>query len=1115
MNILLVSQCSKKALTETRRIIDQFAERRGDRTWQTPITNIGLMTLRKLLKKTARRNTAVACHWIRGKNHTELLWIVGNASKFNQQGAVPTNITRRDILRADDENGWATQEDIALLTGIAALFHDFGKANDMFQSKLRSKKVMCEPYRHEWVSLRMFAAFVDGRSDQQWLTALSEVSEKDDMRLIAKLIKDHPDKKHKNPFSLKSPQKLPPTARAVAWLILTHHKLPQYPAFGQNAPNLNYAEKFLDSQLNPSWNSPQITDKNQYDDDKKRAERWSEKDLTQVWSLSKFTPLSSKTWRAKAQRLALRALRRSSFIDKPWLDDPFTLHLARLSLMMADHYYSSLPAKSAYQDKSYKAYANSEKFADKPKALLKQKLDEHLIGVYRNGLQIVRLLPTLKSGLTQISRLPVLTKRSKIKKYQWQDKAMDVAKSVSEASKTKGFFGINMASTGQGKTFANCKIMYGLAGSNGGCRFSIALGLRTLTLQTGQAIQQRLQLSEEDIAVLIGSQSVKQLHDLAQRQGIKENAMQGSASANDWLDADQQVIFEGSLNGPMQAWFEGKDKANKLINAPILVSTIDHLMPATEADRGGKQIAPMLRLLTSDLVLDEIDDFDLQDLPAICRLVNWAGLMGSRVLLSSATLPPSLVIQLFAAYQAGRQQYNNAQSKQGHDNCEVVCAWFDEFGSSAEQVANAEQLEQLHQQFVSKRIAQLTTQPALRCGQIVPICLDDASQAALYQSNEKENTARAISALANKFSQSIEQLHHAHHQSNDKGQSISFGLIRMANINPLVAVAKQLIAKPLKDDFDLHICVYHSRHPLIVRSEIERMLDSCLNRSDPDAIWQQPSIAKALKQSNAKHHAFIVIASPVSEVGRDHDYDWAIVEPSSMRSIIQLAGRIMRHRNEEPPKLPNIHILSHNYKALKGIPEGVFSKPGFENATGKLASTNLNELLQPEQFEIINAQSRVQLPAYPCNSNQNLAMFEHTQLNDKLTQGKLAANIWWHKPLTTNYELQRRTRFRQSAPTGDYVFWLEDSDEELIIKHWFKNGELKDCSHLFEIDSRGVELANGVKVWGEFNFMKLVEQYGEDLGLGPKEVCIKYGGIALQDKDLWFYDEVLGVYQAL
>jgi CRISPR-associated endonuclease/helicase Cas3 len=42
MNILLISQCDKRALTETRRILDQFAERRGDRIWQTPITRDGL-----------------------------------------------------------------------------------------------------------------------------------------------------------------------------------------------------------------------------------------------------------------------------------------------------------------------------------------------------------------------------------------------------------------------------------------------------------------------------------------------------------------------------------------------------------------------------------------------------------------------------------------------------------------------------------------------------------------------------------------------------------------------------------------------------------------------------------------------------------------------------------------------------------------------------------------------------------------------------------------------------------------------------------------------------------------------------------------------------------------
>ena len=66
MNVLFISQCSKRALTETRRILDQFAERCGERTWQTPITQAGLETVHKLLRQSARKNTAVACRWIRG-----------------------------------------------------------------------------------------------------------------------------------------------------------------------------------------------------------------------------------------------------------------------------------------------------------------------------------------------------------------------------------------------------------------------------------------------------------------------------------------------------------------------------------------------------------------------------------------------------------------------------------------------------------------------------------------------------------------------------------------------------------------------------------------------------------------------------------------------------------------------------------------------------------------------------------------------------------------------------------------------------------------------------------------------------------------------------------------
>ncbi|WZB69702.1 hypothetical protein WJ968_26815 [Achromobacter xylosoxidans] len=65
MKVLFVAQCSKRALTETRRILDQYAERRGDRTWQMHITRAGLNAVRRLLRQRARKNTAVACHRIR------------------------------------------------------------------------------------------------------------------------------------------------------------------------------------------------------------------------------------------------------------------------------------------------------------------------------------------------------------------------------------------------------------------------------------------------------------------------------------------------------------------------------------------------------------------------------------------------------------------------------------------------------------------------------------------------------------------------------------------------------------------------------------------------------------------------------------------------------------------------------------------------------------------------------------------------------------------------------------------------------------------------------------------------------------------------------------------
>ncbi|MFK3863384.1 CRISPR-associated endonuclease Cas3'' [Pseudoalteromonas rhizosphaerae] len=98
MMVTLVSQCEKNALKKTRRVLDAFANRIGDNTWQTLITEDGLLTVKKMLRKTASKSTAVSCHWIRSRSRSQLLWVVGNRSKFNEQGIVPVNVTEKEVF---------------------------------------------------------------------------------------------------------------------------------------------------------------------------------------------------------------------------------------------------------------------------------------------------------------------------------------------------------------------------------------------------------------------------------------------------------------------------------------------------------------------------------------------------------------------------------------------------------------------------------------------------------------------------------------------------------------------------------------------------------------------------------------------------------------------------------------------------------------------------------------------------------------------------------------------------------------------------------------------------------------------------------------------------------
>ncbi|WP_404360682.1 hypothetical protein [Methylotuvimicrobium sp. KM1] len=98
MMVTFICECEKKALNRTSRVLDAFANRIGSRTWQTVITEEGLQAVKKLLRKSATKNTAVACHWIRSRSRSELVWIVGNRNQFNHAGIVSVNTTSKELI---------------------------------------------------------------------------------------------------------------------------------------------------------------------------------------------------------------------------------------------------------------------------------------------------------------------------------------------------------------------------------------------------------------------------------------------------------------------------------------------------------------------------------------------------------------------------------------------------------------------------------------------------------------------------------------------------------------------------------------------------------------------------------------------------------------------------------------------------------------------------------------------------------------------------------------------------------------------------------------------------------------------------------------------------------
>lgn len=1110
MMVIFISQSEKKAVPTVRKILDSFADRIGDDTWQTVITEAGLLAVKTALRRNATKSMAVSCRWIRSRSRSELLWVVGNRNKFNAEGIVPVNWTQKNVSHFEWENQWQFLPAIKALAAVSALLHDWGKTSDFFQKKLRRRggKNRMDPFRHEWISCKLLEALIavthSEETDENWMQAIISGTVHE-AELLKKIQENQTVEKQCHLG------KLPALASAIVWLILSHHRMADKKGEakdGYEQVERGSFESVL-SHLSADWGYQNP-----------RKEEFAAGDLAKcfyfpeglLWERSAIWQKELKKWVGRLHDVSIslqQGVQSEALTQRP----AFRLILlyARLCLMIGDHYVSSKKAETkAGQTWSVtKLWANTD-----GQGGCKQYLEEHLVKVSAQALQTAHRLPFFAEKMERAYDIRGLKKQG-TGAYAWQEKAVAKIDEYRKAhAKDTAWFIINMASTGCGKTIANAKIMHAISPDRKSLRYILALGLRSLTLQTGDSYRKQLGMDGSELAVLIGSDAIRALHEREQEEsdcGMESAAslMEENVDYLDTFDSGEMqfmTLFLGDTN-------QRADKNKALLLKPVLAATIDHMMGAVQTIKGGRYMLPFLRLMSSDLVIDEIDDFTTRDLYAIARLVHLAGMLGRNVGISSATIPPDLAEGMARAYRAGLSVYNDFFLEK--KPCAVL--WCDEFKSAVQEMPAGNEADFLaaHQKFVNSRCKKLKVQKIRRKGELID-CTPSADKADV-EKNFFEDIRKAA-----------EKMHALNHVIDQKtGKHISFGVVRMANINPCVELSEYLLRCAWSPDYAMRLMTYHSRQILLLRHEQEKYLDRVLSRKGEEGQSVEltdPVIRHHIDSSPEGNILFIVVATPVEETGRDHDFDWAVIEPSSYRSIIQLSGRVMRHRTlAKDQAASNVAVMEYNLRGLKGEPKA-FKWPGYEVGKYQLESHDMRNLIDVNDLATcINAVPRIKKPN-ELHPEKRLIDLEHQTMMDFNSRSDVGPQsmhgwldeYWWLTGLPMEFR-----RFRENA-IEDVKLTVRYTDGEETFCELDDHGSLVDRKAILHIDDyEGMTEDMERRLWIHRDYAKSVRQMIDMEDPRSEEEQIeqaerKYGEITIPKTSgdtHWLYSDQLGLFK--
>ncbi|MGD1527038.1 hypothetical protein [Vibrio harveyi] len=1060
MIITVISECEKASWKRTRRILSGYLFQIGRRTWQGHISEEGLKDLGEALKSSASKNTSVICHRHRGGRPATIEWIIGSKKRFNRDGLYSYSQSKKsyDYIRYEHKLLLIAEQ----LVGLAGLFHDVGKTTVGFQFKLalsigcKETAKVGDPIRHEVLSAVFLLPLIDNPQLIHNLSTIDGVRQyfqnhgleaintfKDEILKLQEKLNNPENSVEANKELediLLSMQKMSSSdiwaknslIASLKWLILTHHKLPNGKVHETKIKigNKRRAKTIVKHFIEDSFNYEFIRTS-----DFSSVERFFEFQNTVPWNSDKWCLAVSEKINCIKK---LGALEDAVKIDEEGAFGTILAFKARPSLVYADRIESANKDICEHQDPSIHAYANTIFDEDKGVYVWADTVIEHLSKVSSSAERYFETLfirdKDYNKALPSIplaNRPPSLenvAKPDNDSPFYWQ---YHIAKELKAHRGTiGGSFNIVLSKTGSGKTAACPIIMNALSDTD--LRFTLALGMRTLTTQSYSAYTDSLiGFNKDQVALLVGSSTLIEPDD---------DSLDATGSASLTSDLQEHFVLaeESNYESELLDLFPN-DKMKGLITSPISVMTVDHIVSAVNQKRSSHS-SILLHAMSTDLILDEIDDYDASDLVALGKLIYLFASYGRKVLISSATTPPSVIQALAKAYQRGYSEYAELTNSSNT----VSYAFMSHAEPYLELIRtnDTEQFNRSYDSFANNLVDKISQEKVRHKAVIV-----DIGNNGTYDFNLLD--------------QQCVRFHKEHHVTMDDGFNLSVGFVRFNNVSSAQNYALHLNKAEL--EIEHRVICYHSRMLNLDRYIIEQFLNSALNRNNNNQPYNNPTIAKAIKEARSRgcsNLSVIVSTTNIQETGRDHDYDWIICEPKSDKSVAQSAGRLWRHRRDKIAYTPNVGILSKTLRGYSSL-DDPWGFPGIESdRDGSSASYPLTPKISHEMSE------KMALADIDCDELSNLSEIDTTSaistsmIDEAITaKSTILKPVDCHKGYISALEHIRNCDYlnplvKSEGDFSDLMSYIERTDTKLNAYHWNQNGFRKKTKNKIRVKVR-------------------------------------------------------------